>query len=58
MKEKELYEDILSDLDAEDEKYIIIDYDNEYTEPSWRWEYSHESLTEADSIFRRILPDK
>jgi hypothetical protein len=54
MKEDIDWEELLFELDLEDEKFIIVDYDNEKIEPKFRWEYAHESVTESDSVFRRI----
>jgi hypothetical protein len=45
-----------TELDEHDLKYIIEE-EEETKEPKFRWEYSHESLTESNSIFKRILPD-
>lgn len=56
-QQKQFYEDLLSDLDLEDEKYIIVDYDVEKPEVRFRWEYAHESSSEHDSVFRKILPE-
>lgn len=53
-KQENIYEEILSELDEEDEKRIIVDYEVEKAEPAFRWEYAHEHLTEYGSIFRKI----
>lgn len=58
MKEEIDWEEILSELDLEDEKFIIVDYDNEKPEIKFRWEYQFEHLTEGDSVFRKILHDR
>lgn len=58
MTEQEIYEELLSELDWEDEKYILVDYDTEQAEVKFRWEYAHESTSEADSVFRKNLPDR
>lgn len=49
--------DFLEQLDEEDRKYILVDYECEEAETKFRWEYMHESTSEADSVFRRIYPD-
>lgn len=54
MKEEIDWEEVLSELDDIDEKFIVVDYEIEKIEPKFRWEYAHESLTEGDSVFRRI----
>lgn len=51
------WEDVISDLDKEDEQFIVIDYDIEKSEVRFRWEYAHESLSEGDSVFKTIYPD-
>ena len=55
MTEQELYF-LVSDFDEEDIKYIILE-DEEIQEIKFRWEYQHESITETDSPFKRIVSD-
>lgn len=45
-----------NELDEQDLKYILEE-ECETREIKFRWEWAHESLSESDSIFRRILPD-
>lgn len=49
--------DFLEQLDEDDRKYILVDYEQEDIEVKFRWEYMHESTSEPDSIFRKIYPD-
>jgi hypothetical protein len=49
--------EFLEQLDEEDRKFVLVDYETEEAETSFRWEYQCESLSEADSVFRRIYPD-
>ena len=51
------YEDILELLDDYDERFIIVDYEQEETEVAFRWENQHESITEVDTYFRKIHAD-
>lgn len=51
-------DEFLEELDEEDEKRIIVDYEVEKVEPRFRWEYAHESSTEVGSVFRRNWPDR
>jgi len=55
MTEQELYF-LVSDFDEEDIRYIILE-DEEIQEVKFRWEYQHESITETDSPFKRIVSD-
>ena len=60
MKQQEIYKEVseyLEQLDEEDKKHILVNYDVEELEPRFRWEYAHESCSEHDSVFRTILPD-
>ena len=50
--------DFLEQLDDEDRKHILVDYETEEVEAKFRWEYQCESVSEADSVFRKIYPDK
>lgn len=52
-----LYEELLNELDEEDEKRVLINYEVEKVEPRFRWEFQHESITEYDSVFRKIRSD-
>lgn len=45
-----------NDLDSFDLHYILEE-DEELKETKFRWEWAHESLTEAESVFRSIFPD-
>lgn len=49
-------EEQYNNLDSFDLRYILEDED-EQQEIRFRWEYAHESTTQSDSIFRKILPD-
>ena len=49
--------DFLEQLDEQDKKFILIDYDIEEPEPDFLWEYCHESSTEIDSVFRFVPAD-
>lgn len=49
--------DFLEQMDDEDLKHILVDYESEGVEVSFRWEFQHESCSEADSVFRKIYPD-
>ena len=49
--------DFLEQLDDEDRKHILIDYECEEVEVKFRFEFMHESCSEADSVFRRVYPD-
>lgn len=51
------HEDILALLDEYDERFILVDYEQEKPEVAFRWEYQHESLSEIDSCFRKIHAD-
>lgn len=51
-------EDFLKDLDDDDLKHIIVNYDEETIEQKFRWEFQHEGLSELDSVFRKIMPDR
>ena len=56
MKNDEIYKevlDFLEQLDEEDKKFILVNYDEEEVEPTFRFEYQFESLTESDSIFKK-----
>ena len=57
MNKQEVYRevlDFLEQLDEEDRKHILVNYDEEEIEPTFRFEYQFESLTESDSIFRKV----
>lgn len=54
---EEIYEEILNELDESDERFILVDFEQEKPELLFRWEYAHESLTEADSVFRINFAD-
>ena len=57
---EEIYKDVvdfLEQMDDEDRKHILVDYETEEVEPDFMWEYAHESLTEIDSIFMTIHSD-
>lgn len=45
--------DFLEQLDEEDKRFILINYDEEEVEPTFRFEYQFESLTESDSVFKK-----
>ena len=45
--------DFLEQLDEEDKRFILVNYDEEEIEPTFRFEYQFESLTESDSIFKK-----
>lgn len=45
--------DFLEQLDEEDKKFILINYDEEEVEPTFRFEYQFESITESDSVFKK-----
>ena len=49
--------DFLEQLDEQDKKFILIDYDIEEPEPDFLWEYCYESSTEIDSVFRFVPAD-
>ena len=49
--------DFLEQLDEQDKRFILINYDIEEPEPDFLWEYSHESVTEIDSVFRYVPAD-
>lgn len=51
-------DEYLEELDFDDEKRIIIDFEKEKPEPRFRWEYAHESITEIGSVFRDNWPDR
>lgn len=57
-KEAQSLLELLEQLDEEDKKHILINYDEEETEVAFRWEYAHESCSEIDSVFRHVYPDK
>ena len=55
-KNDEIYRevlDFLEQLDEDDKRFILINYDEEEIEPTFRFEYQFESLTESDSIFKK-----
>ena len=54
--QKEVLE-FLEQLDEQDKRFILIDYDIEEPEPDFLWEYSQESITEIDSVFRYVPAD-
>lgn len=45
--------DFLEQLDEEDKRFILVNYDEEEVEPTFRFEYQFESLTESDSVFKK-----
>lgn len=45
--------DFLEQLDEEDKKFILINYDEEEVESTFRFEYQFESITESDSVFKK-----
>lgn len=45
--------DFLNQLDEEDKKFILVNYDEEEVEPTFRFEYQFESITESDSVFKK-----
>ena len=49
--------DFLEQLDDEDRKHILVDYETEEIEVKFRFEFQHESCSEADSVFRKIYSD-
>ena len=49
--------DFLEQLDEEDRKHILVDYETEEVEPNFLWEYAFESTTEIDSIFMTVYSD-
>ena len=49
--------DFLEQLDEQDRKFILVDYDIEEPEPDFLWEYCYESSTEIDSVFRFVPAD-
>ena len=56
VKNDEIYKevlDFLEQLDEDDKRFILINYDEEEIEPTFRFEYQFESLTESDSIFKK-----
>ena len=56
MKNDEIYKevlDFLEQLDEEDKKFILVNYDEEEVEATFRFEYQFESLTESDSVFKK-----
>ena len=56
VKNDEIYKevlDFLEQLDEDDKRFILINYDEEEIEPTFRFEYQFESLTETDSIFKK-----
>ena len=56
MNNEETYKevlDFLEQLDEEDKRFILINYDEEEVEPTFRFEYQFESLTEIDSVFKK-----
>jgi hypothetical protein len=58
---EETYKEVvefLEQLDEEDRKFVLVDYETEEVEVQWRFEYQHESTTEADSVFRKIMPER
>mgnify|MGYP002662824535 CR=1 FL=1 len=55
-KNDEVYKEVLEfleQLDEEDKRFILVNYDEEEIEPTFRFEYQFESLTETESIFRK-----
>lgn len=50
--------DFLEQMDDEDRKHVLVDYETEEVETKFRWEFMHESASEADSVFRKIMPDQ
>jgi len=57
MTEQEEIENLINSLRKDDHRYFIIP-DDEIHEVEFRWEYQFESITETDSIFRNIHPDR
>lgn len=60
MSEDEVYKEVLDyleQLDEEDKRFILVNYDEEEAEPTFRWEYQFESLTESDSVFSKRKHD-
>lgn len=56
MKNDEIYKevlDFLEQLDEEDKKFILVNYDEEEVEATFRFEYQFESITESDSVFKK-----
>lgn len=56
MSNQDIYKevlDFLEQLDEEDKKFILVNYDEEEVEPTFRFEYQFESLTESDSVFKK-----
>lgn len=47
----------LEALDEDDLRYILLDFDEEEAEATFRWEYQHEGLSTFDSVFKKIMPD-
>ena len=55
-KNDEVYNEVLEfleQLDEEDKRFILVNYDEEEIEPAFRFEYQFESLTESDSVFKK-----
>ena len=60
MNENEVYKEVLDyleQLDEDDKRFILVNYDEEEVEPTFRWEYQFESLTESDSVFSKRKHD-
>lgn len=60
MSEDEVYKEVLDyleQLDEDDKRFILVNYDEEEVEPTFRWEYQFESLTESDSVFSKRKHD-
>lgn len=60
MKNDDTYKEVLDyleQLDEEDKRFILVNYDEEEVESTFRFEYQFESLTESDSVFRKIRPN-
>lgn len=60
MNENEVYREVLDyleQLDEDDKRFILVNYDEEEVEPTFRFEYQFESLTESDSVFSKRKHD-
>lgn len=60
MNENEVYKEVLDyleQLDEDDKRFILVNYDEEEVEPTFRFEYQFESLTESDSVFSKRKHD-
>lgn len=54
-KQKEEYEEIMKSLDKEMSNFNVTVL--HFSEPDFKWEYAHETLSERTTSFRTITPE-